>query len=812
TFKNKPRFEQVDNIKQTWFTGLEALLVLVLSNNNIKEIQPRSFVHLTKLQLLDLENNMLQVVDPAWLFGLEGTMNLNLRSNAINSISPRSFQHLWLTWIDLVDNDLACLDREVLWGQSMLSRLHVSSGMLSSVNHAMPREMKWRIDRLASVTRGLVTMVVEVPNFHFCIRYNAYDLSFGWMFNSSDNTVNNNDVSAVNINPGRSCGDLDSSLSMIPIQPPVVVLATDGSLADKLDTNVNTLEQCRQVWEYDGGITVVLIENSVLRLVSMATGNATSEGVAMSGKHTKVFFTVPLDQSQTHTTETSYRIGINHSSSVIHYSETTEKGDTSSKPRDYPTLGVVSSTPGPDLEVAQAPDHALITSVVLSAVIVLVMSFLAVLTWKACAAKLDAEDERAGEDAHVWTIPPGVTFPGLLRSASLPASRSDKMASEDAASCRSLPAVLHSIEPTYSEIADDLACAQRPLPGLPQGPAPVHTYSGIPDDVARAQSAQRPQPGLSNMPAHTYSEIPDDKDSRLMPVYSTDFPLHVVPNMRHDRQLFGDNSRRQLSERSIATYGPTGQTNGQRNLFYRNASLVKGMRARRQREAALISQTDDQGVMTYVNVTGAIMSRRQHVTRAVLTLPKTYWPWEIPGEGTPNTPLRASLPTVTPHNTYWPWEIPGEGTRNTPRRASLPTVTPPNTYWPWEIPGEGTRNTPRRASLPTVTPPNTYWPWEIPGEGTRNTPRRASLPTVTPPNTYWPWEIPGEGTCNTPQRASLPTVTLPNTYWPWEIPGEGTRNTPRRASLPTVTPPNTYWPWEIPGEGIRCNIRVSVRL
>ncbi|KAI8488994.1 hypothetical protein Bbelb_332180 [Branchiostoma belcheri] len=333
------------------------------------------------------------------------------------------------------------------------------------------------------------------------------------------------------------------------------------------------------------------------------------------------------------------------------------------------------------------------------------------------------------------------------------------MASEDAASCRSLPAVLHSIEPTYSEIADDLACAQRPLPGLPQGPAPVHTYSGIPDDVARAQSAQRPQPGLSNMPAHTYSEIPDDKDSRLMPVYSTDFPLHVVPNMRHDRQLFG-NSRRQLSERSIATYGPTGQTNGQRNLFYRNASLVKG----------------------------AIMSRRQHVTRAVLTLPKTYWPWEIPGEGTPNTPLRASLPTVTPHNTYWPWEIPGEGTRNTPRRASLPTVTPPNTYWPWEIPGEGTRNTPRRASLPTGREPVTH-------HGVRPSPPSHHLTPTGHGRSQ------GREPVNTPRRASLPTVTLPNTYWPWEIPGEGTRNTPRRASLPTVTPPNTYWPWEIPGEG-----------
>ncbi|KAI8490143.1 hypothetical protein Bbelb_322130 [Branchiostoma belcheri] len=905
-------------VKQTWFTGLRSLLVLILSNNNIKQIEPGSFGRLTHLYLLDLDNNLLKVVHPSWFFGLKSMRSLNLRSNAIKSISTASFQQLQLTSLDLRDNDLSCLDGEVLWGQSWLSRLDVSSGMLSSVHDGTAHKMMWSLHRVASVTRGLVTMVVEVPKFLFCVRQNAHELSLGWMFVSSDNVTGNTEFGA--LNPGRSCGDLDSSLSTISIQSPVVVLASNGSLADTLDTK--TLEQCRQVWEYDGGITVALVKNPIFRLVSMpihtGTESTVSKGIAMSfvqtrdtstltttesgsgqqhtthtdithdktknitcilltrGEHTKVFLTVPLVQRNTHTTETTYRTGTDHSSSPTHYFDTTEKDYTSSEPVDLFTLEE-NTTPGPDVEVVQTPGHVLIPAVV-TTVVVLVVSSLAVLIWKVCAARSNTEDDdRDNDDVHVWTIPPGVAFPGLLRSASLPTC-SGKMASDDAVSCRSLPAVLHSIEPTYSVIPDDVATAQRPLPGLPHvyceipddvisgvvrsaslpactpGAAPDDatscrslpavlpsiepTYSQIPDHMA---AAHRPLPALPHtsweipdhhtatqrplpVPHHTYSEIPDDEESGPMSFYADagEISLHVVTNRRQNRR----------SGRSMATYGTTGQTNGQRNPFYRNAAEVEGIRSRRQQRTALVSQPADQGVSRYINVTDAILSRGEDVTRAhiaFLTQPNTYWSWEIQGEGSRITPRRASLPTVTLPNTYWPWELPEDGTHFTRRRVSLPTVTLPNTYWPWEIPGEGTRTTPRHASLPFTLPntywpweipgegtqntaqrssihltlPNTYWPWELPGEGTHFTRQRVSLPTVTLPNTYWPWEIPGEGTQNTAQRSSLPTVTLPNTYWPWELPGEGTRNTAQRASLPTVTQPNTYWPWEIPGEGTR---------
>eukprot|EP00058_Branchiostoma_floridae_P020637 XP_002606127.1 hypothetical protein BRAFLDRAFT_88038 [Branchiostoma floridae] len=93
---------------------------------------------------------------------------------------------------------------------------------------------------------------------------------------------------------------------------------------------------------------------------------------------------------------------------------------------------------------------------------------------------------------------PNVSLPGMVRSGSLPdLRRTHREVPVDAVSRRSLPADLHSIEPTYSEIPDHVAAAQRPLPETP------HTYWQIQDHLA---SAQRPLPPIPC----TYDEIPDD--------------------------------------------------------------------------------------------------------------------------------------------------------------------------------------------------------------------------------------------------------------------------------------------------------------
>eukprot|EP00058_Branchiostoma_floridae_P017166 XP_002602654.1 hypothetical protein BRAFLDRAFT_81935 [Branchiostoma floridae] len=689
------------------------------------------------------------------------------------------------------------------------------------------------------------------------------------------------------------------------MQAPAVVLATDAYLTDKLV--LNTLDQCRQVWEYNRGITVTvgLVGSPIFQMVSTAIGNTT--GVAMSflpaeetntrtttksacspeqntltnakhdnvknitcillkeDQHTELFFTVPPVQCQTHTTPTTpYRTDTGHSSSQTHYFEYTEKDYKSTLPGDNSTLQV-STTPNPEVPSSTDQMHVV---VIVSALVSLVVLSLVVLVWKLCSSRSNIENGSTSEYAHFWTIPPGVAFPGLLRSVSLPAL-SGMIASDDAASCRSLPAVLTSNQPTYCEIPDDIAAAHRPLPGLP------HLYCKIPDDaisswvrcsslpprrVALHSAAScRSLPAVTLSIEPTYSEIPDhvaaaQRPLPVLPCASWETPDHdaaaqrPLPALGHTYSEIPDDESGPIPFYADAAEFSLHVLKAQCNNFYRKADEFQGIRARRNLRTALASQPADQGLRTYVNGTGAILSRslngaritqrraslplvtppntywpwevpgeRTHNTPRLaplpLTLPNTYWPWELPGEGKQNTSRRVSLPNSTLPNTYWPWELPSKRTHSTPRCASLPLFTLPNTYLPWELPGEGTHNTPWRASLPLVTLPNTYWPWELPSEGTHNTPRRASLPLVTPPNTYWPWELPGEGTHNTPRRSSLPLVTPPNTYWPWEIQGEGTRTTPLRESFPFVTPPNTYWPWELPGEGTsNTSTRVSLPL
>ncbi|KAI8510191.1 hypothetical protein Bbelb_126190 [Branchiostoma belcheri] len=876
------------SVKQAWFAGLKKLVRLTLSNNNIRQIEPRSFVHLDLLFFLDLESNLLHDVDPAWFNGMRYRMlHMNLSLNPIHTISRGSFQLTKLRSLDLSGTDVSCLDEDVFRGQSWLNRLHVGSGMLSSVNDVKPHELTWSLLRLAStnIRRGSVKLVVAVPRFLFCVSHNGVtpEVSFRWMFYLSDDDV------PYNIESQEStCRALDLSKSTSSIRAPVVVLATHGdSLTDKLDTK--TLEQCRQVWEYDGGIAVGLMEDLVFRLVSLSTGNETFGGVGMSFvqtqdtntftttahtngnnaknikcilvnkvKHRELFFTAIRDQPQTHTTSPTYTTDTDHSINLTHYSEYTDKDHTSSEQGDNSTLQDGSTTYAPvhvseQIEVPSATDHVLI-SVVVSVVVGLAVSSIAVLVWKMCLART-TEDDRPIGNAQVWTIPRAVAFPGLLRSASLPAG-SSRTASHGVVSYTSMPTLLQSMEPASCDISFDRSVGQRPLPRLP------HVYSEVPDDaisvsgvvrsaLSTSGSAVAPddaascrslpavlpsiEPTYSEIPdhmaaaqhplpvSHTYSEVPDDEESVGIPFYAdaAEILLQIVTNRVQNGQAYQDITTRG----SITTYGSP-----EINNATRQAPDAQGIRAHINLSSrkALVSHVHatDQSVRTYVNVTDEILSRGQKITGAhvaFLTFPGAYWQMSGVGsritprraslplvtlpitkelQGLHNTTRRASLPTGTLHNTSWLRAIPGEGTRNMARRASLPTVTPPNTYWPWEIPGEGTRNTPRRVSLPTVTLPNTYWPWGIPGEGTHYvTQSRASLPTVTLPNTYWPWEIPGEGTRNTPRRVSLPTVTLPNTYWPWGIPGEGTHYvTQSRASLPFVTLANTYWPWGIPGE------------
>ncbi|XP_019646880.1 PREDICTED: uncharacterized protein LOC109487340, partial [Branchiostoma belcheri] len=641
TFSDFPRLRRLSldsnrltNVKRAWFTGLEPLLVLILANNSIKQIEPGTFMDLTNLSLLDLDNNMLQV----------------------------------LTTLDLRDNDLSSLDKEVLWGQSSLSQLHVSSSRLSSVHGAMPHQIVWRLDRrvqersssgllwFTSEVEAAATVVVEVPKFHFCARDKAYshELSFGWMFDPSRIEVGNNDMSARNIKPGISCGDLDSSLSTISIQSPSVVLASDGSrsLTDQLDTNAP--EQCRQVWESEGGRK---IQDDVI------------SGIVRSASLPACTLRFTPDDAVSCRSLPAVLESIKHTYSQI-----------------------------PDhIAAAQRPLPALPRT-----------------SWEIQNHELQASAQRP---LHVLTHHYS-QIPDHIAAAQrpLPALPRTFWEIQNHELQASAQRPLHVLTHNYSEIPDDkdsgpmplyLDVAEFSLHAVPSSQQnrrsgrSIVTYGSIghtnaqqnifyrnASQVKSIMSRRRQLRSLVSQPtdqvAMTYVNVTDARLSRGQDDKRAHITYFSLPNIYWPWEIPGEGTRNTARRASLPTVTLPNT--------YRPWEIPGEGTRNTPRRASL----------------------------PTVTLPNTYWQWEIPGEKTRNIARHASLPTVTPPNTYWPWEIPGEGIRNTPRRASLPTVTLPNTYWPWEIPGEGTRNTARRASLPTVTLPNTYWPWEIPREGTRN--------------------------------------------------------------------------------------------
>ncbi|CAH1257916.1 LRIG2 [Branchiostoma lanceolatum] len=889
-------FNKFRHVRQSWFRGLEALSHLILSNSRIDKIDPGCFADLTRLVLLNLDHNLLQVVDPDWFLRSKILQHLYLSSNSIERLPADALQYLPdLRSLDMGRNPLSCLHKEAVCGMDSLRRLHLSSDRMLTMHGGTSGGVKWSLLRKNYFRSGeLVKQRIsfEVPHLLLCLAHDPdkNEQSLKWMFGVSSSVPRH-----TNGGFPDSCMVHDASLSLteITMQPPFVAVAQHRS-SDKQ----NRSEQCRQMWGRErDGLTVGLKGGSNLHIVSIGAGDAAVETVALmvdtaqnTGTHTATD-TGKLQAADTYPLNTyngNCILLTKYGTRQLHFGSSKvgtkpqktcsangldmdQASYTKSKPQNQTTPRLrnqanVSSTPAhlsstlPNSDhTGPSPGHLFIQARPwLIPAVVSVVGGLALLPTVWFLLKKRRLNNQANKDVHVWVIPNAfLTSVARPRAASLPLTAcSGRKVRGYHPSRWSLPADLHSIEPTYSEIPDDRAAAQRPLPALP------HTYDEIPDDAipslvrsasvptttaahgeaisgvmshrslpsrlhlieptyseipAALAAAQRPLPALPrayievpddvaaarrSLPArfHTYSEILDE-DSGPMPFYAQPAAVfYAVTNRGRNIRTYQNNAASRPSRhqpgRRISMYGTARQTKGHPVPFYRNMTEVHGMQTDRQPMTSSVSQPTDQCVR--------VCGTRNTPRRASLphvTLPNTYWPWDIPGEGTPNTPQRTSLPLVTLPNTYWPWDIPGKGTRNTPQRTSLPLVTLPNTYWQWDIPGEGASNTPRRTPLPNVTLPNTYWPWDIPGEGTRNTPRRTSLPLVTLPNTYWPWEIPGEGTRNTPRRAPLPLVTLPNTSWPWDIPGEGTPNTPRRTSLPLVTLPNTYWQWDIPGEG-----------
>ncbi|KAI8513790.1 hypothetical protein Bbelb_081140 [Branchiostoma belcheri] len=145
-------------------------------------------------------------------------------------------------------------------------------------------------------------------------------------------------------------------------------------------------------------------------------------------------------------------------------------------PWDHTTKSLMSTQPASTVQTTpdqhlSAPNLKSILIPIFSSVAGILFSTLLIgVLMKKCQPKcqnwcLRANIDHGGENEGLQQC---AVLSGLPRSVSLPVlSSPDDVIPDDAASCRSLPAALTSIQVTYCEIPDDIATAQRPLPALP---------------------------------------------------------------------------------------------------------------------------------------------------------------------------------------------------------------------------------------------------------------------------------------------------------------------------------------------------------
>ena len=88
---NGNNLTQLNNLS---FYGLESLYLLDLSHNLLSEIYSRIFMSLNKLEWLDLSSNQITHINKEAFFGLLNLKRLNLHGNQLKHIPTQSFYHL----------------------------------------------------------------------------------------------------------------------------------------------------------------------------------------------------------------------------------------------------------------------------------------------------------------------------------------------------------------------------------------------------------------------------------------------------------------------------------------------------------------------------------------------------------------------------------------------------------------------------------------------------------------------------------------------------------------------------------------------
>jgi len=122
-------------IKSNTFNGLYALTTLNLENNQIKAVEPYSFIGLSSLPKITLQNNNLESLCSNTFIGLSALSELNLENNQIHFLEPSSFLGLFnLKILLLSKNRLRELNESTFYGLCNLKYLDITQNIIEYVS------------------------------------------------------------------------------------------------------------------------------------------------------------------------------------------------------------------------------------------------------------------------------------------------------------------------------------------------------------------------------------------------------------------------------------------------------------------------------------------------------------------------------------------------------------------------------------------------------------------------------------------------------------------------------------------------------
>ena len=124
-------------LKSSALTGISSLTnleMLLLNNNDINHLEPRIFSGLTNLEKLTLNNNQINKLEPGTFAGLTNLEMLTLNSNRLNHLELGAFTglvSLVTLWLD--SNEISQLEPEIFTDLTSLAELSLENNQIDNL-------------------------------------------------------------------------------------------------------------------------------------------------------------------------------------------------------------------------------------------------------------------------------------------------------------------------------------------------------------------------------------------------------------------------------------------------------------------------------------------------------------------------------------------------------------------------------------------------------------------------------------------------------------------------------------------------------